>query len=161
MSENNCATTIGSGYELTLTRLIDAPPEKLFRAWTEPELMKEWFTPRPWTTPVVETDVRPGGSSYVLMRGPDGEEFANRGVYLEVVKNKRLVFTDAYTSAWQPSGKPFMTAIVEFESEGGKTRYTARALHWSEADRDAHLKMGFHEGWGKAADQLEALVKKL
>jgi uncharacterized protein YndB with AHSA1/START domain len=147
--------------ELTLTRLIDAPRDTLFRAWTEPDLLKQWFTPRPWTTPVVETDVRPGGASYILMRGPDGNEFPNRGVYLEVVKDRKLVFTDAYTEAWQPSGKPFMTAVLTFEDEGGKTRYTARVHHWNEADRESHEKMGFHEGWGKATDQLEALVKTL
>jgi uncharacterized protein YndB with AHSA1/START domain len=147
--------------ELTLTRLIDAPRDKLFRAWIEPDLLKQWFTPRPWTTPVVETDVRPGGASYILMRGPDGNEFPNRGVYLEVVKDRKLVFTDAYTEAWQPSGKPFMTAVLTFEDEGGKTRYTARVYHWNEADRESHEKMGFHEGWGKATDQLEALVKTL
>ena len=151
-------------HELVLTRLIDAPREKLFRAWTEPELMKQWFCPRPWTTPVIETDVRPGGSSYILMRGPDGTEMPNRGVYLEVVKNERIVFTDAYTSAWVPSPKPFMTAILTFENEGGnsgKTRYTARARHWTKEDYDAHVKMGFHEGWGICADQLAELVKKI
>jgi len=154
-------TGANPNHELTLTRLIAAPREKLFRAWTEPELLKRWFTPRPWTTPVVETDVRPGGSNYFLMRGPEGQEFPNRGVYLEVVRNERLVFTDAYTSAWVPSEKPFMTGILTFEDEGGKTRYTARVVHWSEADRLAHEKMGFHDGWGKATDQLEALVASL
>ena len=148
-------------HELVLTRLIDAPREKLFRAWTEPELMKQWFCPRPWTTPVIETDVRPGGSSYILMRGPDGTEMPNRGVYLEVVKNERLVFTDAYTSAWVPSAKPFFTGIITFEDEGGKTRYTARARHWTREDRETHEKMGFHEGWGVCADQLAELVKKI
>lgn len=147
--------------ELVLTRIIDAPPEKLFRAWTEPELMKQWFAPRPWTTPVVEADVRPGGSSLIVMRGPDGQEFPNRGVYLEVVKNERLVFTDAYTKAWEPSEKPFMTAIITFENEGGKTKYTARARHWSATDRETHEKMGFHEGWGQCADQLAELVARI
>lgn len=147
-------------HELVLTRLIAAPPEAVYRAWTDPELIKLWFTPRPWTTPVVETDVRPGGSSYILMRGPQGEEHPNRGVYLEVVPNRKLVFTDAYTKAWVPSGKPFMTGVLTFESEGGKTRYTARALHWSAADRDMHEKMGFEAGWGKATDQLEELLAK-
>ena len=161
MNAESPQTSAKPSSELTLTRLIDAPRDKIFRAWTEPELLKQWFTPRPWTTPVVETDVRPGGSSYFLMRGPNGEEFPNRGVYLEVVESERLVFTDAYTSAWVPSGKPFMTAILTFEEENGKTRYTARVRHWSEADREAHEKMGFHEGWGKATDQLEALVSTL
>jgi uncharacterized protein YndB with AHSA1/START domain len=148
-------------HELVLTRLIDAPREKLYRAWTEPELMKQWFCPRPWTTPVIEVDVRPGGANYILMRGPDGTEMPNRGVYLDVVKNERLVFTDAFTSAWVPSAKPFMTAIITFEDEGGKTRYTARARHWTREDRETHEKMGFHEGWGICADQLAELAKKI
>ena len=147
--------------ELRLTRLIHAPRTLLYRAWTEPDLLKQWFCPRPWTTPVVELDVRPGGGSYVLMRGPDGTEFPNRGVYLDVVPNERLVFTDAYVSAWEPAEKPFMTGIISFADEAGGTRYTARVLHWSEADRDTHEQMGFHDGWGKATDQLEALVRGL
>jgi len=154
-------STDESQRELVLTRFINAPCEKLFRAWTEPELMKEWFTPRPYTTPIIELDLRPGGENYILMRGPDGQEHPNRGVYLEIVRNKRLVFTDAYKAGWQPSGKPFMTAIITFEPEGEGTRYTARARHWSIEDKEAHEKMGFHEGWGKATDQLEALVARL
>ncbi|MFZ5781370.1 MAG: SRPBCC family protein [Pseudomonadota bacterium] len=147
--------------ELVLTRLIDAPREKLYRAWTEPELLKQWFAPKPWRTPVVELDVRPGGSILFVMRGPDGQEMPNRGVYLDVVPNERLVTTDAYVKAWEPSDKPFMTLTVTFETEGGKTRYTARVAHWSVADREAHEKMGFHEGWGICADQLAALAARL
>lgn len=148
-------------HELTITRLIAAPRAVVWRCWTEPELIKQWFTPRPWTTPVVETDVRPGGASYMLFRGPNGEEFPNRGVYLEVVPQERLVFTDAYVAAWVPSAEPFMTAIATFADEGGGTRYTARVLHWSEAARARHEEMGFHDGWGKAADQLEAAARRL
>ena len=155
------ATAPASDRELVLTRLIDAPREKLFKAWTDPELLKQWFAPLPYTTPVVELDVRPGGANLFVMRDPEANEFPNRGVYLEVVENERLVITDAYTKAWEPSEKPFMTVIVTFEDEGGKTRYTARALHWTAADREEHEKMGFHEGWGQCADQLAALVAKL
>lgn len=147
--------------ELIITRLIDVPREKLFRAWTEPELLTQWFTPKPYETIHAELDVRPGGANYIVMRAPDGTEIPNRGVYLEVVENERLVFTDAFTRAWQPSEKPFMTAIVTFEEEDGKTRYTARALHWSVEDREAHEKMGFHEGWGIACDQLTEVASKL
>ncbi|WP_421954059.1 SRPBCC family protein [Polaromonas sp.] len=147
-----------SDRELVLTRLIDAPREKVFKAWTTPELLVQWFTPKPWQTVRAEVDVRPGGASLVVMRGPDGTEFPNRGVYLEVVPNKRLVFTDAFTEAWKPSEKPFMTGVLTFDDEGGKTRYTARVLHWTVADREAHEKMGFHEGWGKATEQLAELI---
>jgi uncharacterized protein YndB with AHSA1/START domain len=160
-ADNAAASAPASDRELVLTRLIDAPPEKLYRAWTEPALLKEWFAPLPWTTPHAELDVRPGGANLVVMRGPDGNEMPCPGVYLEVVPNRRLVFTDAYTAAWEPSQKPFMTVILTFDEEGGKTRYTARVRHWTAADREAHEKMGFHQGWGQCADQLAALVAKL
>lgn len=154
-------TATVSDRELVLTRVIDAPREKVFRAWTEPELLKQWFAPLPYTTPIVEIDVRPGGANLVVMRGPDGTEMPNRGVYLEVVKNERLVFTDAYTKAWEPSGKPFMTVILTFKDQGGKTKYTALVRHWSVADKETHEAMGFHKGWGICTDQLAALVAKL
>ena len=147
--------------ELVLTRLIDAPREALYRCWTEPALMKQWFAPKPYETPVVETDVRPGGSSLIVMRGPDGQDMPNRGIYLKVVPNERLVFTDAYTEAWQPSGKPFMTVILTFEKQGDKTLYTARVRHWTVEDREAHEKTGFHVGWGICTDQLAALAAAL
>jgi uncharacterized protein YndB with AHSA1/START domain len=148
-------------YDLVLTRLIAAPREKLYRAWTEPALLKQWFAPHPWTTPKVEADVRPGGSCLFVMASPEGKEFPNRWVYLEVVKNEKLVTTDAYVSAWVPAPKPFMTAILTFENEAGKTRYTARVRHWSLEDKVRHEEMGFHGGWGQCADQLAALAAKL
>ncbi|WP_163269778.1 SRPBCC family protein [Chelativorans alearense] len=147
--------------ELVLTRVFDAPREKVFRAWTDPEIMKQWFVPKPWTISAVELDVRPGGTSRIVMRDPDGKDYPNQGVYLEVVENEKIVFTDAYTEAWQPSEKPFFTGIITFEDEGGKTRYTARARHWTVEDRKAHEEMGFHEGWGQCADQLAELLAKM
>jgi len=151
-----------AGHELVLDLILDAPREKLWRCWTEMDLLKQWFVPRPWTIAKVDIDFRPGGSSLVVMRDPEGNEFPNRGVVLEVVPNEKLVFTDAYTSAWVPSAKPFMTAIVTMEDAGeGKTHYVARALHWTAEDREQHEKMGFHEGWGQTARQLEELAKTL
>jgi uncharacterized protein YndB with AHSA1/START domain len=97
----------------------------------------------------------------MIMRGPEGQEFPNDGVYLEVIPNQRLVFTDAFTSAWEPSDKPFMVAEVNFEDiGGGKTKYSARVRHWSVEDREAHEKMGFHEGWSQVAEQLAELVER-
>lgn len=148
-------------HELTLTRLIDAPREKLFRAWTDPGLIPLWFCPPPWGVSEARTDVRAGGSSLIVMRGPEGQEFPNHGVYLEVIPNEKIVFTDAYSEAWVPSDKPFMTGILTFEEEGGKTRYTARLRHWNAEDLAQHEAMGFHQGWGISTDQLEALVKTI
>ena len=148
--------------ELVLERVLNAPREKLYRCWTEPALVVQWFTPAPWKTVKAVMDVRAGGSSCITMQSPEGQEFPNLGVFLEVVPNEKIVMTDAYTSAWVPSEKPFMTAIITFEDAGnGKTKYTARVRHWTVADREAHEKMGFHEGWGIAASQLEALAQKL
>jgi uncharacterized protein YndB with AHSA1/START domain len=147
--------------ELVLDRIIDAPRHKVYRCWTEPELLKRWFAPLPYTTPEAVLDVRSGGSCRVVMRSPDGQDMPNEGVYLEVVPNERIVFTDAYVRPWVPSDKPFFTGIITFADEGGRTRYVARARHWTREARDQHESMGFHEGWNKATDQLEAVARGL
>lgn len=152
--------TTADGRDLILTRIIDAPPAKVFRAWTDPDMMKQWFAPAPWITASAQTDPRTGGSSMIVMRGPDGTEIPCPGVYLEVVPNERIVATDAFTEAWELSDKPFMLLDLRFEEDEGKTKYTARARHWSVADREAHEKMGFHEGWAACTEQLAALVEK-
>lgn len=155
------STSTPTDRDLVLTRIINAPRAKIYQAWTDAELLKQWFAPKPWSTPVAQLDVRVGGANLIVMRSPDGTEFPSRGVYLEVVPNERLVFTDAYTSAWEPSEKPFMTVVLTFEDAGpGKTKYTARARHWTVADREAHEKMGFHTGWSQCADQLEAVINQ-
>lgn len=159
--ESPAAIAFPADRELTLTRLIDAPRASVYRAWTDAQVLTRWFTPPPWTTPYAELDVRTGGSSFVLMKGPNGEEMPNRGVYLEVVPNERLVFTDAFTRAWEPSEKPFMLGILTFADEAGKTRYTATVRHWSAEDCRKHEEMGFHQGWGIATDQLEAVARSL
>lgn len=156
-----------TAHELVLTRLIDAPREKLFRCWTESGLLKQWFAPKPYTTPVAEIELRVGGTNNIVMKSPEGQDIPCPGTYLEIVPDRRLVFTDAYTGEWQPrEGKPFMTAIITFEDETSPdnrqmTRYTATVRHWSEEDKKTHEQMGFHRGWGQCADQLEALAKTI
>lgn len=155
-------TSRAPAHELVLVREIDAPREKIFKAWTAPDLLKQWFCPLPWTVTEAELDVRPGGRNYFVMQGPDGEVVPNEGVYLDVVENEKLVFTDAFTEGWVPTDKPFMVGVVLLEElPGGRTRYTARALHWNEEDKKAHEDMGFHEGWSAAADQLVALLARI
>ncbi|MET0390850.1 MAG: SRPBCC family protein [Polyangiales bacterium] len=154
--------TNAAEHELILKRVLDAPKEKLYRCWTEPELIKQWFAPKPFSVSKVENDLRPGGGSTVVMRSPDGQEFPNPGIYLEVVPNKRLVFTDAFLPGYIPTGEPFMVAEVTFEdAPGGKTQYTAIARHWTAEAKQKHEQMGFHEGWGQCATQLEELAKTL
>ena len=161
MTANNA---VPHSNDLVITRLIPASAHVLFRCWTEPELLKQWFVPKPWTIARAEVDLRPGGQSLIVMRDPDGNEFPNPGVYLDVVADRKLVFTDAYTAGWVPSEKPFMTAIITFEPEGPdgtQTRYTATARHWTEEARKQHEAMGFHTGWGICADQLAELAATL
>jgi uncharacterized protein YndB with AHSA1/START domain len=147
--------------DLILERVIDVPREKVWAAWTKPEHLKKWFTPAPWTTVDVEVDLRPGGMLRTIMRSPEGKDFPTMGCYLEVVPNERLVFTDALLPGYRPAENPFFTAIVTMETHGRGTKYTAIAIHRDEATRKKHEEMGFHDGWGKALDQLVALAKKM
>ena len=147
--------------ELVLVRETDVPREKLYAGWTQPELLVQWFTPKPWSTTSCEIDLRPGGTCKTTMRSPEGEEFPNVGVFLEIVPNEKLVFTDGYLPNWEPNPNPFFTAVVTFEAiPSGKTRYTARVMHWTKESAEKHAAMGFSEGWSKAFDQLVELCTK-
>lgn len=142
--------------DLFFERVIDVPPELVWAAWTQPEHVVEWFTPAPWKTIDCQIDLKPGGTFNTLMQSPEGENFPNEGCFLEVIPNRRLVFTDTLLPGFRPSGKPYMTAIISMEPEGAGTRYTAMAMHANVDDRKSHEARGFREGWGKALDQLIA-----
>ncbi len=149
-------------HTLKLERTIAAPRDKVWRCWTEPDLLKQWYCPRPWRVVEAELDVRAGGRCFVVMQGPEGQRVPLPGVYLDVVPGKGLVFTDAFESAWIPSAKAFMVGELRLaDTADGRTHYLAFAHHWSAEDRDAHEKMGFHHGWNAAADQLETLAQSL
>jgi uncharacterized protein YndB with AHSA1/START domain len=147
-----------SAFQLSITRLIDAPVAAVWRAWTEDS--GAWFCPRPWTAEFVVQELRAGGRSSIVMRGPAGEENRLEGVYLEVMPERRIVSTDAFTAGWVPAG-PFMVRVDEFAEEDGRTRYTATARHWTAEARDNHAAMGFEQGWNAATDQLEAIALTL
>jgi uncharacterized protein YndB with AHSA1/START domain len=147
--------------DLVLDRVIDVPRELVWTAWTQPEHVMKWFTPAPWTVTDCEIDLRPGGIFRTVMRSPEGEEFPNVGCFLEVVRNERLVWTDALLPGYRPSENPFFTAIVTMEPRGKGTHYTAIAIHRDESGRKKHEEMGFHDGWGKALDQLVAHAKTM
>lgn len=147
---------------LKIERTIAAARDKVWRCWTEPELLKQWYCPRPWQVVEAELDVRAGGRCFVVMQGPEGQRMPMPGVYLDVMQGSRLVFTDAFESAWLPSGKAFMVGEIRLaDTPDGHTHYEAFAHHWNAEDRATHEQMGFHQGWGAAADQLEALAKSL
>lgn len=147
--------------DLVLERELNAPREVIYACWTTPEHLIHWFVPKPHRVTACSLDVRVGGACNTTF-DVDGNLMENRGVYLEVVPNERLVFTDTYTAGWKPAPEPFMTAILTFEDiGGGRCRYTAIARHRSAATAKQHAEMGFHDGWGTVATQLEAYAQGL
>ena len=157
--------------DLVLERTLDAPRELVWRAWTDPEHLKQWFAPRPYEISEAELDLRPGGIFRIRMVGPDGFDtgHGNAGCVLEVVEGEKLVWTSALGPGYRPAelaakGRESfpMTAIVTLaESGDGKTLYRAVALHKDAGDRDTHEKMGFREGWDTVAGQLEQFAREM
>lgn len=157
--------------DLMFERIIDVPPERVWAAWTIPEQLKVWFTPKPWQTVDCEIDLRPGGLFRTVMRSPEGQEFPNFGCYLEVIPNEKLVWTNALEPNFRPAKFPeetpghecaefSMTAVISLEPHEQGTRYMALVMHSNQEDRAKHEKMGFEEGWGAALDQLVAMIKR-
>lgn len=151
--------------DLVLERTIPVPPDKVWAAWTDPEIIVKWFTPAPWKTVAADVDVRPGGRSAITMESPEGEQFPNLGCYLEAIPNELLVFTSTMTEGFRPvvpSGEPGdlpFTGRLELAPSGdGGTIYRAIAIHPTEEAARAHDEMGFTVGWGAALDQLVALM---
>ena len=161
---------MAEGNDLVLERTLDAPVELVWEAYTNPEHLKRWFAPKPFELTECELDLRPGGIFRIRMTGPDGFDTGHGvpGCVLEVVERQRLVWTSALGPQYRPNEMgegceafPF-TAVVTFEDAGnGKTSYKAVALHKDAADRETHEKMGFQEGWGTVAGQLEEFSKTL
>ena len=138
--------------ELVITRVLDAPPILVYKAWTEPEHMVRWMGPRGFTAPSAKMDVRPGGQYRALIRSGEGKGYWFRGVYREVVEAKRLVFT----FAWEEDGERGQENLVTvtFAEENGKTRMTFKqAPFQSTEERDGH-----EGGWSEAFDKLSAYV---
>jgi len=148
----------GDDLELSIERLIDAPVSALWKAYTDH--LNEWFCPVPWRAEVQVMDLRAGGRASITMHGPAGEVMPNEGVYLEVVPERLIVFTDAFQAGWKPSG-PFMVGMFAFTPQGDKTLYRGSARHWTREAYDQHKAMGFEEGWGKVAEQWEAVAKRI
>ena len=159
---------INPGTDLELTRHLSAPPALVWRCWTEPALLCQWFCPKPWSVSEAVIDLRAGGRFFTRMHGTKGEDMPNEGSFLEVVPQRKLVFTDMMTADFAPvavpqSGAGFnFVAIVTFAANGnGGTDYRAVVRHRTAADAATHAKMGFHDGWGAAATQLSELATSL
>ena len=147
--------------DLMLTRDLALPAEILYRCWTSAEHIPQFFVPKPHRVVACEIDFRVGGVFNTTFE-VDGARMENNGVYLEVIPNEKLVFTDTYTEGWKPNPEPFMTAILTFEDiGGGRTRYTAVARHRNKETAESHKQMGFYDGWGTVVTQLEEYAQGL
>lgn len=149
--------------DLELTRLFNAPPAKVWRCWTEPALLVQWWAPKPVTTRYAEMDLKPGGRFHTIMVLPGGIDHPTDGCILAVEPERRLIFTDTLEAGFRPATTPMFgfTAIISLVPEGDGTRYTARAMHKSPEVCKQHADMGFHDGWGTVAGQLDALAVTL
>lgn len=154
-------TSVDAELDLLLERRIAAAPALVWRCWTEPELLMQWFTPRPVETIEAAIDPVPGGRFYTRMRLPDGQEMGSEGCILLAEPARRLVFTDALSGGWRPNAQPFMTAILTIAPDGTGTAYTALVRHHDQAAKQKHEEMGFFDGWGTATEQLAALAATL
>src|SRR5882672_1904501 len=104
--------------DLEIVRLVAAPREKVWKAWRDPDILKQWWCPKPWTTEVRAFDFRPGGDFYTFMRGPDDGESDNPGCFLEIVPQQKIVWTSMLTGGWRPASPWLgMTAIFTMADE--------------------------------------------
>jgi uncharacterized protein YndB with AHSA1/START domain len=147
--------------DLIFERIVDLTPEQMWNAWTTPEQIVHWFCPAPWKTIECKIDLRPGGIFHTTMLSPEGQTFPMNGCILEIIKNRKLVWTDSLVADFRPSETPFMTGVLTFEPHADGTKYKAHVMHANVKARKKHEAMEFHKGWGIALDQMVEYVKGL
>jgi uncharacterized protein YndB with AHSA1/START domain len=159
MSNKNDVTETPSEREIIITRIFNAPRELVFKAWTEPQHIAQWWGPQGFTTRVTEMDLRPGGKWRYIMIGPDGTEYPLKGVFREIVPLERIVTSDEFDEGFEkvmnadlPRG---MVSTASFEDLAGKTKLTLRIMHESAEERRKHEEMGVIGGWNSTFDCLE------
>jgi len=141
--------------EVVLARVFDAPRERVFAAWTDPQRMARWWGPHEFTNPVCELDARPGGAILIHMRGPDGTVYPMTGLFQEIVPPERLVFTTKVLM--DEAGNVLLEGLttVTFVERDGKTELTVRASITKAAPEAAGALEGMEEGWIQSLERLE------
>jgi len=141
---------------VVLTRVFDAPRALLWKAWTDPKMLAQWFGPRGFTSSVPELDVRVGGALRIIMHGPDGNDYPMKGVFREVVAPERLVFTNI---AIDTQGNHLLEGetAVEFAEKNGKTILTLKTHAVGLAPIATTMLAGMEAGWTQSIDKLGEL----
>jgi uncharacterized protein YndB with AHSA1/START domain len=148
--------------DIIVSRFIKAPRRIVWKAWTVPKHLEQWWCPKPMTTTVVGFDLRPGGAFDILMGEPSGATSPITGAFLEIMPEERIVFTTALTHGWRPATTSLpITAIISLTSEGDGTRYVTQVLIKNEEERQKLQEIDFETGWSIGIDQLEELVAQL
>lgn len=152
--------SIDSERDLVVSRIIRAPRQTVWAAWTEPAKFERWWVPAPARCRVAAMELLPGGA-FSTEISENGRDFGSHidGCFLAVDHLERIVFTTALVGGWRPAQNPFMTATITFADHPDGTEYTARAMHKDVGDRNMHDEMGFQDGWGTVTRQLAELVQ--
>lgn len=145
---------------LTLTRVFDAPRNTVWKAWTAPKQMAQWWGPKGFTNPTCEMDVRPGGRIYIDMTGPDGTSYPMGGTFHEVVAPERLVFTATAFHDGESLPELIDITTVTFIAQGNKTKVVVHAIVIRATPAAAGALSGMEQGWNESLDRLDDLMKK-
>ena len=156
-SSHTLTVTTPSDREIVMTRTFDAPRELVFEAMTRPEHMKEWWGPHGYTLPVCEIDLRPGGKYRFVNADAEGNEYAFRGEYREIVPPEKIVWTFEF------EGMPGNISVdtMTLTEEDGKTTITGTSVFDSVEQRDGMLESGMETGAAETYDRLAELLEKL
>lgn len=157
MAKPNDAAAAQPERNIVLTRIIDAPREFVFQAWTDPIQLARWWGPKCFTNPVCEVDAKPGGALRIVMRSPDGAEYPMKGVFREVVAPERLVFSNI---AVDQQGNHIIEGLttVTFADHDGKTKLTVQTGGVAMVDYAANYLQGMEAGWTQSLERLEELA---
>lgn len=165
MTNTHDSTDSQSDREIVITRVFNAPRELVFKVWTDPQHIAQWWGPKGFTTRVTELDLRPGGKWRYVMIGPDGKEYPVKGVFREIVPLERIVTSDEFDKGFEkvinidlPRG---MVVTAVFEDLDSKTKLTLQIMHESVEDRRKHEEMGVIEGWNSTLDCLDEHLAKV